>query len=156
MTTTIRTTGQRAIVRNSIIAGQPPAVFEVDVVTIDGDRLTYTTDGIWMSVAGMSPYSTWELIDPQAEFEAPEADPAEADPAEAEPAVETRFFDIEHINREGFTYRNRTRPDANTGREVAIYTDRNGCAIVVLYVDGFYVNQAEYSAAELALIGDYA
>jgi hypothetical protein len=59
---TITTTGQRAQITQSIIAGQPRAVSVVDVVGIDGDTLTYTTDGVWRSTATRSPHTDWEIV----------------------------------------------------------------------------------------------
>lgn len=59
---TIQTTGQRARVAQSIIAGKPRAIGVVDVVEIDGDTLTYTTDGIWRQTATRSPYVDWEIV----------------------------------------------------------------------------------------------
>jgi len=57
------TTGQKAIVRHAIIKGQPWSESIVDVVEIDGDRLRYTTDGIWFSDTTRSEYGDWELIE---------------------------------------------------------------------------------------------
>jgi hypothetical protein len=60
----LTTTGQRARVANSIIAGQPRHEFDVDVIEIDGDLLTYTTDGVWMSTSRRSAISDWTLLGP--------------------------------------------------------------------------------------------
>lgn len=56
------TTGQRAVVRRSIIAGQPWSEAVVDVIAVDGDTLTYTTDGIWTSIVTDGPRSVWALV----------------------------------------------------------------------------------------------
>lgn len=58
----LTTTGQRARVSNSIIAGQPRVEFEVDVISIEGDTLTYTQDGVWFSTATRSSISDWSLV----------------------------------------------------------------------------------------------
>jgi hypothetical protein len=60
----IQTTGQRARVSQSIIAGQPRAIYEVDVVEIDGDTLTYTTaaNPSWRQTARRTQYIDWEIV----------------------------------------------------------------------------------------------
>jgi hypothetical protein len=61
-------TGQRARISQSIIAGQPRATYEVWVVEIDGDTLTYTTDAnpSWFSTTTRSEISDWSLIEDEA------------------------------------------------------------------------------------------
>lgn len=61
--TVIVTTGQRAQVSLSIIAGQPRRMSVVEVVKIDGDRLTYKIDEFWTSSATRTRYVDWEIID---------------------------------------------------------------------------------------------
>lgn len=58
----LTTTGQRARVTTSIIEGQPAYEFEVDVISIEGDVLTYTTDGVWYSTARPSTFTSWALV----------------------------------------------------------------------------------------------
>lgn len=58
----IATTGQKARISRSVIAGQPRSVSVVDVVSIDGDLLTYTTDGVWFSEARRSAITDWEVV----------------------------------------------------------------------------------------------
>jgi hypothetical protein len=64
----IKRTGQRARVEQSIVAGQPRAVYEVHVVEIDGDTLHYTTDAnpSWYSTATRSEFCDWSLIEDEA------------------------------------------------------------------------------------------
>lgn len=59
----IETTGQTARITRSIIAGQPRAVDTVAVVSIDGDTLTYTVDGVWLSTVTRSDIAGWELVE---------------------------------------------------------------------------------------------
>lgn len=59
----IETTGQTARITRSIIAGQPRTVDTVAVVSIDGDTLTYTADGVWFSTATRSAVVDWELVE---------------------------------------------------------------------------------------------
>ena len=58
---TITTTGQKAIVTRAIIAGKPVSLSLVDVVSIDGETLTYTVDGIWFSTVTRDEFSTWDI-----------------------------------------------------------------------------------------------
>lgn len=58
----IETTGQTALVSSAIIAGKPWTSFVVDVVSIEGDLLTYTTDRVWLSTASRSEFSAWDLL----------------------------------------------------------------------------------------------
>jgi hypothetical protein len=60
----IVTTGQLALVRSSIIAGQPVHESIVEVVAIDGDTLTYKNGEFWESTATVSNVQTWALIEP--------------------------------------------------------------------------------------------
>lgn len=62
-TATITVTGQKARVSRSIIAGQPRSVSIVEVVSIDGDVLTYTVDRVWFSTVNRDDLTDWELID---------------------------------------------------------------------------------------------
>lgn len=65
----LKTTGQRARISSSIIAGQPLYVREVDVIAIDGDTLTYTVDRVWFSTATRTRDDRldWELIETASE-----------------------------------------------------------------------------------------
>lgn len=59
----IQTTGQTARITRSIIAGQPRMVDTVAVVSVDGDTLTYTADGVWFSTVTRSDITDWELVE---------------------------------------------------------------------------------------------
>lgn len=50
-----------AIITRSIIAGQPRDVSHVVIVAIDGDTLTYTTDGVWYSTVRRSQQASWRV-----------------------------------------------------------------------------------------------
>lgn len=58
----LSTTGQRATVTRSIIAGEPRSTSTVDVISIDGDTLTYTVDGVWFSTVNRDALSDWQLV----------------------------------------------------------------------------------------------
>lgn len=61
----ITRTGQKARITQSVIAGQPRAEYDVHVVKIDGDTLTYTTDAnpSWYSTTTRSELADWSLIE---------------------------------------------------------------------------------------------
>lgn len=59
----IETTGQTARITRSIIAGQPRTVDTVAVVSVEGDTLTYTVDGVWYSTVTRSDIADWELVE---------------------------------------------------------------------------------------------
>lgn len=61
-----------------------------------------------------------------------------------------------YLTSEGYVFRNRTLEDRDTGRELQVFTERNGSLIAVLFIDGRYVSHQEYSARELALMADYS
>lgn len=63
----IQTTGQKARVTQSIIAGQPPRTFVVDVVAVYGEVLRYTTDGVWFTDIRRGYFTDWEIIEPSPE-----------------------------------------------------------------------------------------
>lgn len=64
----IAVTGQIALLRQSIIEGQPWGEQHVEVVEIDGDVLTYTTDRVWKSTATRSATCEWSIVEPRPAF----------------------------------------------------------------------------------------
>ena len=58
----IETTGQLARITRSMIAGQPRGVDIVQVVSTDGDALTYTIDGVWFSTVTRSAWADWDIM----------------------------------------------------------------------------------------------
>jgi len=50
-------------VSTSVVAGKPRSTFVAAVISVDGDTVTYTSDGVWYSRATRSEIVAWELID---------------------------------------------------------------------------------------------
>lgn len=51
--------GPIATVRRAVIKGKPWTQYSVRVIRIDGDTLTYTTDGVWSSTVTRGKFSDW-------------------------------------------------------------------------------------------------
>ena len=58
----------RARIHYTIIKGTTPRSRVVAIVAIEGDRLTYTDDGIWQSTITRGAGTGWALIEEPAEW----------------------------------------------------------------------------------------
>jgi len=63
---------------------------------------------------------------------------------------------VKRLVSEGFEYRNGTKRNVNTGREIEVHTDRNGAMLVLIFIDGIYADVFELDSHEVACIGDLA
>lgn len=51
--------GPIVTVRRAVIKGKPWTEYSVRVIRIDGDTLTYTTDGMWSSTITRNKFADW-------------------------------------------------------------------------------------------------